>query len=225
MKKAVVLLSGGIDSTTVLHSALMQEYECRTITFRYGQKHIDEVACAKAIAARYKVPNIVVEVGIGTLGKSALTTEEPVPHYNSSDDMDGIDSTYVPGRNTVFLSLAMAYAETVGAHSIWIGANAQDYEGYPDCRPDFFEAFERMANLATAASVFGEPLSIYAPLLGWNKEEIISWGMQYGVDYSETLSCYQPGYLGNPCGKCGACILRAEAFDSLCIEDPNMAHR
>lgn len=213
---AVVLLSGGLDSATCLAIARAEGYAVHAISFRYGQRHEYELNRAKALAAKFDVvSHRIVDIDLGQFGGSALTDPQlAVPKSDSVEAVgSGIPITYVPARNTVFLSLALALAEVTGSHDIFIGVNSLDYSGYPDCRGEFIAAFEAMANLATRSGVEGQrPLKIHTPLLHLSKAEIISLGLGLGVDYSMTLSCYDPGPGGQPCGHCDACLLRAKGF-------------
>jgi len=213
-KKAVVLLSGGLDSTTVLAYAMSKGYECHAISFDYGQRHRFELRAAKKIArALGATEHRVVKVGLSSFGGSALTADMPVPKKRSHKEIGtGIPVTYVPARNTVFLSLALAFAEAIDAHDIFIGVNALDYSGYPDCRPEYIRAFTRMANLATKAGVEGTRFKIHTPLIRMTKAEIIRLGLKLGVDYTMTHSCYDPAPDGTPCGRCDSCLLRAKGF-------------
>lgn len=215
---AVVLLSGGLDSATVLAIADRAGYRCHALSFRYGQRHAVELDAAARIAATYRVArHVVVDIDLTVFGGSALTDAAiPVPR-NQADD--GIPVTYVPARNTIFLSYALAYAETVGAADLFVGVNALDYSGYPDCRPEYIAAFESMANLATAVAVGGRRLTIHAPLVTYTKADIIRRGLALGVDYSPTHSCYDPND-AMPCGACDACRLRAEGFAEIGHADP-----
>jgi 7-cyano-7-deazaguanine synthase len=221
----VVLLSGGLDSATVLAIAGQQGYVTFALSFRYGQRHQIELAAAARVAkALGATDHVVVEVDLRQFGGSALTSDIPVPHHDRVEDLDdGIPVTYVPARNTVFLSFALAWAETLGAEDIFIGVNALDYSGYPDCRPEYIEAFERMANLATKAGVEGrQDLRIHAPLINLTKVEIIRYGQTLGVDYGLTHSCYDPDRSGRPCGSCDSCLLRAKGFAGAGLDDPLM---
>jgi len=213
-KKAVVLLSGGLDSTTVLAYAMSKGYECHAISFDYGQRHRFELRAAKKIArALGATEHRVVKVGLSSFGGSALTADMPVPKKRSHKEIGtGIPVTYVPARNTVFLSLALAFAEAIDAHDIFIGVNALDYSGYPDCRPEYIRAFTRMANLATKAGVEGTRFKIHTPLIRMTKAEIIRLGLKLSVDYTMTHSCYDPAPDGTPCGRCDSCLLRAKGF-------------
>ena len=216
--KAVVLVSGGLDSSTVLALALQQGYRCYTLSFDYGQRHRSELEAAKRVSELMKVEeHKIVRLDLGTIGGSALTdTTIDVPEHETA----GIPVTYVPARNTVFLSIALGWAEVLEADTIFLGVNAVDYSGYPDCRPEYISSFEAMANLATRAGVEGNKLSIQAPLMDMTKAEIISAGTSLGVDYSQTVSCYQASMDGLACGKCDSCRLRIEGFNQAGISDP-----
>ena len=216
--KAVVLVSGGLDSSTVLALALQQGYRCYTLSFDYGQRHRSELEAAKRVSELMKVEeHKIVRLDLGTIGGSALTdTTIDVPEQETA----GIPVTYVPARNTVFLSIALGWAEVLEADTIFLGVNAVDYSGYPDCRPEYISSFEAMANLATRAGVEGNELSIQAPLMDMTKAEIISAGTSLGVDYSQTVSCYQASIDGLACGKCDSCRLRIEGFNQAGISDP-----
>ena len=224
--RAVVLLSGGLDSTTVLAIAKSEGFSVHALTFRYGQRHSVEVEAAKAIARRAGVArHHIVDIDLTMFGGSALTADIPVPKDRDlapgSTGAKEIPITYVPARNTIFLSYALALAEVVEASNIFIGVNALDYSGYPDCRPEYIEAFERMANLATRAGVEGRTrLVIRTPLIALSKAAIITLGRSLGVDYSATTSCYDPGTDGEACGRCDACQLRLKGFDEAGLEDP-----
>jgi 7-cyano-7-deazaguanine synthase len=216
--KAVVLVSGGLDSSTVLALALQQGYRCYTLSFDYGQRHRSELEAAKRVSELMKVEeHKIVRLDMGTIGGSALTdTTIDVPEQETA----GIPVTYVPARNTVFLSIALGWAEVLEADTIFLGVNAVDYSGYPDCRPEYISSFETMANLATRAGVEGKKLSIQAPLIDMTKGEIVSAGASLGVDYSQTVSCYQASIEGLACGKCDSCRLRIEGFNQAGISDP-----
>ena len=216
--KAVVLVSGGLDSSTVLALALQQCYRCYTLSFDYGQRHRSELEAAKRVSELMKVEEQkIVRLDLGTIGGSALTdTTIDVPEQETA----GIPVTYVPARNTVFLSIALGWAEVLEADTIFLGVNAVDYSGYPDCRPEYISSFEAMANLATRAGVEGSKLSIQAPLIDMTKGEIISAGAALGVDYSQTVSCYQASLEGGACGKCDSCRWRIEGFNQAGISDP-----
>jgi 7-cyano-7-deazaguanine synthase len=224
--KAVVLLSGGLDSATALALAAAQGYACYAMSFRYGQRHQLEINLAEKIAERARVAaHHVVDIDLREFGGSALTADIEVPKHDSIAGIaDGIPITYVPARNTIFLSYALAWAEVLGAADIFIGVNAVDYSGYPDCRPAFIEAFEKMARLATRAGVEGtHKISIRAPLIAMTKGQIIRTGMQLGVDYALTNSCYDPVVGVAPCGACDSCLLRAKGFEEAGIADPLLA--
>lgn len=223
-KKAIVLLSGGLDSTTVLAIARSEEFDCYALSFCYGQRHLFELEAAQRIAQRHGVVDHAIatlDLRKFTLG-SALTDDVQVPKGRSLNEVaQGIPVTYVPARNTIFLSYALAWAEVVGSQDIFIGVNALDYSGYPDCRPEYIEAFQRMANLATKAGVEGrQDLTIRTPLLHLTKAEIIRQGLRLDVDYSLTSSCYDPTSLGEACGACDACLLRLRGFEQNGIQDP-----
>lgn len=217
-KQAVVLLSGGLDSATVLALAVSAGARCHALTFDYGQRHRVELNAAQRVAqALHAVDHRMVRLDIGWMGGSALTDRTiPVPQIPA----EGIPVTYVPARNTVFLSIALAWAEVLGAADIYIGANAVDYSGYPDCRPEFIQAFETLANLATKAGVEGRGFRVHAPLMNMSKNEIIRLGTRLGVDYSLTVSCYDSDATGLACGGCDACRLRAQGFADAKIVDP-----
>ena len=217
--KAVVLLSGGLDSVTALAIARECGYEPCALTFRYGQRHAVEIEAAQRIVEAMHVhDHKIVNIDLTMFGGSALTDDIPVPKNQESE---GIPITYVPARNTVFLSFALAYAEVLGAYDIVVGVNAIDYSGYPDCRPAYIEAFEKMANLATRSTVEGKnKLTIHAPLIELSKAEIIREGMRLGIDYSLTTSCYDPDAQGRACGECDACRLRLKGFEEAGLADP-----
>lgn len=221
--RAVVLLSGGLDSATVLAIARGQGFELYALSFAYGQRHIWELEAAARVAASIGVAkHRVANIDLRAFGGSALTDDLAVPKGRSSDDMShGIPITYVPARNTIFLSFALAWAEVLGSSDIFIGVNALDYSGYPDCRPEFIAAFETMANLATKAGVEGrQALSIHTPLIALSKAQIIRKGIELGVDFGLTSSCYDPSASGKPCGECDSCLLRRKGFRENGIEDP-----
>lgn len=218
---AVVLLSGGLDSATVLAIARAEGFAPIALSFRYGQRHAVELEAAATVALAQGVSeHHVVEIDLRAFGGSALTADIPVPIDGEATGNSAIPITYVPARNTIFLSFALALAEVRGAADIFIGVNAVDYSGYPDCRPEYVAAFERMAALATRAGVEGCPVRIHAPLLHLSKEEIIRRGLALGVDYSLTRSCYAPDASGRACGRCESCRLRLGAFARVGIEDP-----
>jgi 7-cyano-7-deazaguanine synthase len=225
-KKAVLLLSGGLDSTTVLALATAEKYAVHALSFSYGQRHAGEIAAARKIAAHYGVvQHVVAEIDLRVFGGSALTSDIAVPKDRLVDSANDVPVTYVPARNTIFLSFALAFAEVVGAHEIFIGVNALDYSGYPDCRPEFIAAFEKMARLATRADAGAsdghEQISIRTPLIDMSKKEIIELGLTLGVDYSMTTSCYDPGAHGEACGHCDACQLRLRGFSAAGSSDPS----
>ncbi len=222
-KRAVVLLSGGLDSATVLTIARSQGYELYALSFSYGQRHIVELDAARRVSAAIGVADHrFAAIDLRVFGGSALTDDIAVPKGRDADQMShGIPITYVPARNTIFLSFALAWAEVLGSSDIFIGVNALDYSGYPDCRPEFIEAFERMANLATKAGVEGrQRLKIHTPLIALTKAQIIHRGLELGVDYSLTSSCYDPAPTGEPCGQCDSCLLRQKGFRENGISDP-----
>ena len=219
MSKAVILLSGGLDSTTVLAIAKSQGYDCYALSFDYGQKQRSELESSISIAQKSNViEHRIMKISLSDIGGSALTDQSiDVPKYSESDE---IPITYVPARNTIFLSFALAWAEVVDCQTIFIGVNALDYSGYPDCRPEFIEAFENMANLATKQSVEGDRIQIKTPLISMTKAEIIQKGLGLGVNYSETTSCYDANTLGEACGECDACVLRKIGFENANEQDP-----
>ena len=219
MPRAVVLLSGGLDSATAAAMAKREGWELCALTLKYGQVHQAELRAARQVAESLGVSrHVELEVDLKAFGGSSLTGQGEIP----KDDLGrgGIPSTYVPARNTVFLSLALAWAEVLGAERIVIGVNAVDYSGYPDCRPDFIAAFEYLASLATKAGVGGRPLRVYAPLQHLSKAAIIRLGQELGVDYSLTHSCYDPGPDDRPCGHCDSCLIRARGFAEAGVQDP-----
>ena len=220
---AVVLLSGGLDSATTLAIAQAKGFQAYALSFRYGQRHAIELEAARRVAAAFgAVEHVVAEIDLRAFGGSALTADVAVPKGRSTAEMgEGIPITYVPARNTIFLSFALAWAETLQASDIFIGVNALDYSGYPDCRPDYIHAFEQMANLATKAGVEGrQHLQIHTPLIELTKAQIIQRGLALGVDYSLTHSCYDPAQDGRPCGACDSCLLRAKGFAEAGVPDP-----
>jgi len=222
-KKAVVLLSGGLDSATALAVAKSQGFDCYALSFRYGQRHALELTCAERQARRMGVvEHKIADIDLRIFGGSALTSDIDVPKARSLDDMNhGIPITYVPARNTIFLSFALAWAEVIEAADLFIGVNALDYSGYPDCRPAFIAAYEAMANLATRAGVEGTTrITIHTPLIDMTKAQIIRTGLDLGVDYKLTISCYDPQRDGRPCGQCDACLLRNKGFAELGLTDP-----
>ena len=222
--KAVVLLSGGMDSATAGAVARDQGFEIHALSFRYGQRHAAELDSARRVSEWLGVRrHVVLEIDLRAFGGSALTSELEVPKDTPLERIgSGIPATYVPARNTIFLSFALGYAEVLGATDIFIGANALDYSGYPDCRPEYIEAFERMANLATRAGVEGRRLRIHTPLIGLSKAEIVKLGERLDVDYGITWSCYDPTPEGTPCGRCDACILREKGFREAGMVDPRL---
>jgi len=222
---AVVLLSGGLDSATCLAIARRDGFEPITLSFRYGQRHDVEVEASRRLAEQVGVEHVVCEIDLRTFGGSALTADIDVPKHDGVDHLDGEDAgipvTYVPARNTIFLSFALALAEVRGANDLFIGVNALDYSGYPDCRPEYIAAFQAMADLATRAGVEGErPLTIHTPLIDLTKAEIITLGRSLGVDYALTTSCYDPSPDGLACGRCDSCLLRAKGFREAGGGDP-----
>ena len=226
MANAVVLLSGGLDSTTTLAIAKSEGFTPYALSFRYGQRHSVELDSAKRVAQALGVAeHVIADIDLRRFGGSALTSDIAVPKSRSLEAMgEGIPVTYVPARNTVFLSFALAWAEVLGSSDIFIGVNALDYSGYPDCRPEYIAAYEQMANLATAAGVEGrQRLKIHAPLIRLTKAQIIQRGTALGVDYALTSSCYDPGADGRPCGACDSCLLRAKGFAEAGLPDPLLA--
>jgi 7-cyano-7-deazaguanine synthase len=224
MSNAVVLFSGGLDSTTVLALAMSQGYQPFPLTISYGQRHSVEIEAARRSAGNLGVRNHkIVSLDLTAFGGSALTDDIIVPKDNGVDDSTDIPVTYVPARNTVMLSLALAYAEVMKADHIFVGVNAVDYSGYPDCRPEYISAFETLANLATKRAVEGNRITIHAPLIRMSKREIIETGLGLGVDFGLTHSCYDPvdGY--RACGRCDSCLIRKRAFSELGVEDPVLA--
>ena len=225
-KSAVVLLSGGLDSTTVLAIARQLGYRPYALSFRYGQRHHVELAAAHRVAAALgAADHVVADIDLRAFGGSALTADIDVPHHERVEDLgEGIPATYVPARNTIFLSFALAWAETLGVSDIFIGVNALDYSGYPDCRPEYIAAYETMANLATKAGVEGtQHLHIHTPLIDLTKAQIIERGLALGVDYRLTHSCYDPDADGRPCGTCDSCLLREKGFAELGMSDPALS--
>ena len=221
MSKAIVLLSGGLDSTTTLAIAKSEGFDCYALSFDYGQKQSSELISAKNIAKQFGVvEHRIMSISLADIGGSALTDSNiDIPKYNESSE---IPITYVPARNTVFLSFALAWAEVLESQSIFIGVNALDYSGYPDCRPEYIKAYEVMANLATKQSIEGNKLNIHTPLIHLTKAQIITKGLSLGIDYSKTTSCYQANSDGEACGECDACVLRRNGFVEVGIEDPTM---
>jgi 7-cyano-7-deazaguanine synthase len=222
-RPAVILLSGGLDSATVLAIAKREGFDPCAISFRYGQRHAVELDAARAVAASQEVArHVIVDIDLAQFGGSALTADIAVPKKTSADEIGSdIPVTYVPARNTVFLSLALAWAETLGTGDIFLGVNALDYSGYPDCRPEYITAFERMANLATKGAVeMTTPVKIHTPLIHLTKAQIIRRGLDLGVDYSLTRSCYDPSPAGIACGRCDSCLLRLKGFAENGVTDP-----
>lgn len=225
-KKAVVLTSGGLDSTTLLAIAVNQGYECYSLSFNYGQRHNSELKAAESCSKRLgAIQHKVVGLDLRSIGGSALTDDDiAVPENAGDDEADGVPVTYVPARNTVFLSIALGWAEVLGAEDIFIGVNAVDYSGYPDCRPDFIQAFAAMAKLATKAGIEGRAINIQTPLIELSKADIINKGAALGIDYASTVSCYQADDQGRACGRCDSCHLRKQGFIAAGIDDPTPYH-
>jgi 7-cyano-7-deazaguanine synthase len=221
-EKAIVLLSGGVDSTTCLAVARNEAYALYTLSFRYGQRHLRELDAAMRIGVHFGVErHIVVDFDMRTIGGSALTGDGEVPKDRSGGEIgEGIPVTYVPARNTIFLSFGLAWAEVIGARHIFIGVNALDFSGYPDCRPEYIQAFQRTAELGTKAGVEGRPVQIHTPLIRLRKAEIIRKGHDLGVDFSMTHSCYDPPPDWPACGRCDSCLLRQQGFSEAGLEDP-----
>jgi 7-cyano-7-deazaguanine synthase len=224
-KKAVVLLSGGVDSTTILAIAQSQGYDVYTMSFRYGQRHVLELDSAKQISEKMGAKkHVIIDIDLRAFGGSALTDDIDVPKERSDQEIGtGIPITYVPARNTIFLSFALAWAETLEIDTIFMGVNALDYSGYPDCRPEYIEAYQQMGNLATKAGVEGTAkLKIETPLISMTKAQIIQKGAELGVDYGLTLSCYDPDSQGRACGACDSCLLRIKGFEEAGVADPTV---
>jgi 7-cyano-7-deazaguanine synthase len=219
---AVVLLSGGMDSTTTAAVAVRDGFDVHALSVRYGQRHALELDAASRVAARLGIRrHVIIDLDLRAFGGSALTADVPVPKDTPLNEIGSrIPSTYVPARNTIFLSLALAWAETLGAQDIFLGANALDYSGYPDCRPEFLDAYARMAELATRAGVEGGRLRIHAPLLRLSKADIVTLGTSLGIDYALTSTCYDPAADGAACGRCEACLLRLKGFEEAGLTDP-----
>lgn len=219
---AVVLLSGGLDSTTVLAIAAAEGFQCHALSFDYGQRHKTELDAAKRVAAAFGAKHhAVIRIDLRQFGGSALTDDIAVPKDRNETEMSSsIPITYVPARNTVFLSIAVGWAEVLNAHDVFIGVNALDYSGYPDCRPEFLRAFQEVARLGTKTGVEGRPINIHAPLINLRKAEIIHWGLKLGVDYSISTSCYDPDESGRACGRCDSCQLRRKGFREAGVSDP-----
>lgn len=216
-KRAVILLSGGLDSVTALAIAKAEGYECFSISFDYGQRHKTELVAAENLAKKANVvSHKVIQIDLRVIGGSALTDDIDVPE----SEQKGIPVTYVPARNTVFLSIALGWAEVLNAEAIFVGVNAVDYSGYPDCRPEFIDAFEKLANLATKSAVEGSAIYIKAPLMHLSKSEIVKRGTELGIEYSETVSCYQADAQGRACGQCDSCRLRRQGFIDAGLADP-----
>ena len=226
VKPAVVLLSGGLDSATVLAIARDRGFAAHALSFRYGQRHAVELAAAARLAAALgAAAHRIADVDLTWIGGSALTADIAVPKDRDPAAMTDIPITYVPARNTLFLSFALAWAEVLGAADIFIGVNVYDYSGYPDCRPEFLSAFEHLARLATKAGVSGQALSVHAPLVSMSKAEIIKEGIRLGVPYELTHSCYDPDTSGAACGRCDACVLRMKGFSEAAVPDPTRYRR
>jgi 7-cyano-7-deazaguanine synthase len=226
VKRAVVLVSGGLDSATALAEARGAGFECYAMSFHYGQRHRQELKAAERVCSSLGVvKHVVIDLNLRAIGGSALTADVDVPKHRDEATMSaGIPVTYVPARNTVFLSIALGWAETLGAFDLFIGVNAVDYSGYPDCRPEFIRAFETLANLATQAGVEGKgSFRIHAPLIRLTKAEIIRRGLELGVDFGVTHSCYDPSPEGRPCGACDSCVLRAKGFAEAGLNDPALS--
>ncbi len=216
-KRAVILLSGGLDSVTALAIAKADGYDCYSISFDYGQRHRTELTAAEHLAKKSGVTNHkIIQIDLRAIGGSALTDDIAVPETEQA----GIPITYVPARNTIFLSIALGWAEVLNAEAIFVGVNAVDYSGYPDCRPEFIDAFEKLANLATKSAVEGSAIYIKAPLMHLTKSEIVKLGTKLGIDYSETVSCYQADAQGQACGQCDSCRLRRQGFIDAGLVDP-----
>lgn len=219
-KKCIVLLSGGLDSTTCLAAAQAEDYDCYTMAVDYGQRHRSELLSAQKVSEYFKAKqHKVIKIDLRTIGGSALTADIDVPDHDDVEAKE-IPITYVPARNTIFLSIALGFAETVGANDMYIGVNAVDYSGYPDCRPEFIESFEKMANLATKAQIEGQKFTIHTPLLKLSKAEIIKLGTSLGVDYGITVSCYNADEQGRACGECDSCYYRQLGFQQAGTPDP-----
>jgi 7-cyano-7-deazaguanine synthase len=216
IEKAVVLVSGGLDSATTLAIARSQGYECHALSVDYGQRHESELIAARRVSAALDVPLMILPLDLRAIGGSALTDDIDVPEKET----EGIPVTYVPARNTIMLSLALGYAEVLGAEDIFIGVNAVDYSGYPDCRPEFIQAFQSMARLATKAGVEGAKTRIHTPLIDLSKADIIRRGLELGLDYALTISCYQADEEGRACGRCDSCRIRRDGFEVAGVADP-----
>jgi len=221
MKKTIVLLSGGLDSTTCLAIAKDAGFEISALTINYGQHHDFELHASRQVIDHFNIDShSIIDIDLSQFGGSALTDDMEIPKDRNENEMVDIPVTYVPARNTVFLSLALAWAETLGAYDIFIGVNAVDYSGYPDCRPEYITSFEKTANLATKAGVSGEKFKIHTPLIDMSKSDIIALGLKMGVDYGLTSTCYDPKPNGDPCARCDACFLRLKGFDEANSIDP-----
>ena len=219
--KAVLLVSGGLDSTTCLAIAREQDFDLYALTINYGQRHDHELNSAKMVVDFYSIQDhSIIDIDLRQFGGSALTDQIDVPKNRDPSEMVDIPATYVPARNTVFLSLALAWAETLGSSDIFIGVNALDYSGYPDCRPEYISSFERTANLATKAGATGSTFKVHTPLINMTKSDIIKTGIKLGVDYSLTSSCYDPNENGDQCGNCDSCYLRLKGFKEAEAKDP-----
>ena len=219
-KKCIVLLSGGLDSTTCLAVAQSQDYECYTLAIDYGQRHRSELLAAQNVSKHFNaIDHKVIKLDLRAIGGSALTADIDVPDHDQINEFD-IPITYVPARNTMFLSIALGYAETMGANDMFIGVNAVDYSGYPDCRPEFIKAYENMANLATKAQIEGQKFTIHTPLMDLTKSDIIKLGDQLNVDYGITVSCYNADKQGRACGECDSCYYRIQGFEQAKVNDP-----
>ena len=222
-KRAVVLASGGLDSTTIMAIAKHEGYDIYALSFDYGQRHKLELEAAKTVAGYFGAKkHLILRLDLDAIGGSALTDDIPVPHERGLNEIGSgpIPITYVPARNTVFLSYALAWAEVLDATDIFIGVNAVDFSGYPDCRPEYIEAFQKMANLATKAGVEGNSVTIHTPIINMTKAQIIKKGVSLGVDYGITHSCYNPTGDGKPCGRCDSCLLRKKGFEEAGVSDP-----
>jgi 7-cyano-7-deazaguanine synthase len=220
-KKAVIILSGGLDSTTILHLANSQGYDLYALTFDYGQRHKIEIEHAKAVAQGIAKKHIIYKFDLNIFGGSSLTSDEKMSYFESEDQIENkIYNSYVPSRNTIFLSLALSYAETIGANNIFAGPNKDDYNNYPDCRPDFYKKFEELAILGTKIGAEGGKINILTPLINMTKPEIIKLGLSLGVDYGKTFSCYDPSIEGKACGKCLSCTIRISSFTKANLCDP-----
>lgn len=222
LPKAVALLSGGMDSTTAAAIAQREGFDVHALSVRYGQRHAVELEAARRVVEQLGIRrHVIIDIDLRAFGGSALTADVPVPKDTPMGEIGArIPSTYVPARNTIFLSLALAWAETLGARDIFLGANALDYSGYPDCRPEYLEAYARMADLATRAGVEGAHLTIHTPLLALTKAEIVARGLALGLDYGITSTCYDPSADGAACGRCEACLLRLKGFEEAGVPDP-----